>query len=896
MVFQDPDFPADWRSIGELGDKDAKWVRIHELDGVLDPPKRTKPVLFSVLDADDVKQGQLGDCWLLAAIAAIADFPGHVMDLFSPREYAEDGKYEFRFYDIAKGWVTVTIDDRIPCLPWAPQPCFVQVPKAGDVWVMLLEKAFAKFCGTYASLNGGGATWAYQVMTGITRQLSYMRKKGNWEQWLVDVKAQEADPERWRSSGMRGTGLTSMMPLTKYPYEEFFSLLAYYDQCNCLMTASVSGAVMEGKRHDGLIENHAYSVLEVQKAHGKCMIKLRNPWGGDEWTGAFGDKSSEWERYPDLKADLRAESGNNGEFWMPFDEFTNIFDGMSVSPGNLSVPKQSRVGGKKMEGLACANCKNVMTRVWCMVDMASDTWVRFEEGDFCFMCRKAQSGVTVFRSELQQIDGINKFPKFPRLSKPTPPREKPECKYGCCCYRWNPEHFAEYAHPWLGGHSWKGPPSHLVPHGGGGSSGSISAPIDAGDIENFAHEMLNAFKCGDWVLCKQMLRKCPAIVNLRPGGRDWALVHRAAACGELKYFIPIVTEFGGDIELPTGNGMSPLQVAERGGARCDAVANFILEQLKSGSSLSSSTPPEDVQRTFLRSARHRNWPVALDALAKFPTTVNCRPPGEKFYAIHHAAFQGQLPILQTLVETYNADTSVKDGDGRSPIQTAEAKGYVHCVNYLSGYSTASSGDSFAGKMLSCPEHVLEGTSTYVVSEEAADFDDDFTESIVEACLAAKRQDWTRLFEVLFRCPEAAAARPPGRNWAAIHQAARWGALGVVRRLLEDFDVPPNLLSADGSSPADVAEHHRHAELGAFIRAAQVRKAEDLEASSEEGTRAAFKKWDADGTGFISKEEFQTMMRSLMPESKRSFDLLFCQIDVNKDGNVSYEEFIAWVFQ
>ena len=31
------------------------------------------------------------------------------------------------------------------------------------MWVILIEKAFAKFCGDYNSLKGGQMTWAFQV-------------------------------------------------------------------------------------------------------------------------------------------------------------------------------------------------------------------------------------------------------------------------------------------------------------------------------------------------------------------------------------------------------------------------------------------------------------------------------------------------------------------------------------------------------------------------------------------------------------------------------------------------------------------------------------------------------------------------------------------------------------
>jgi len=51
------------------------------------------------------------------------------------------------------------------------------------------------------------------------------------------------------------------------------------------------------------VKGHAYSVTAVRKVHLEgtgifnlfnreklCMIRLRNPWGDSEWTGAFSDR------------------------------------------------------------------------------------------------------------------------------------------------------------------------------------------------------------------------------------------------------------------------------------------------------------------------------------------------------------------------------------------------------------------------------------------------------------------------------------------------------------------------------------------------------------------------------------------------------------------------------
>jgi hypothetical protein len=90
------------------------------------------------------------------------------------------------------------------------------------------------------------------------------------------------------------------------------------------------------------LENHAYSVLKVQKAHGLCMIKLRNPWGDDEWRGRFSRRSKAWQEHPELLKDLCADLGeeHTGEFWMTWLDFEAIFTEVDVSPGCLPVPKR----------------------------------------------------------------------------------------------------------------------------------------------------------------------------------------------------------------------------------------------------------------------------------------------------------------------------------------------------------------------------------------------------------------------------------------------------------------------------------------------------------------------------------------------------------------------------
>ena len=75
---------------------DVEWARVAELSN--------NPVLFDVIDSGDIDQGGLGDCWLLAAIAMISDYPGHLVRLFDQHEKMDDGLYTIRLFDPAGGW------------------------------------------------------------------------------------------------------------------------------------------------------------------------------------------------------------------------------------------------------------------------------------------------------------------------------------------------------------------------------------------------------------------------------------------------------------------------------------------------------------------------------------------------------------------------------------------------------------------------------------------------------------------------------------------------------------------------------------------------------------------------------------------------------------------------
>ena len=70
-------------------------------------------------------------------------------------------------------------------------------------------------------------------------------------------------------------------------------LLKWHNQCYFICTGSKSGNDQD-KTPQGINYGHAYTVLRVVEIQGYKLLQLRNPWGSGEWTGDWGDKSSEW--------------------------------------------------------------------------------------------------------------------------------------------------------------------------------------------------------------------------------------------------------------------------------------------------------------------------------------------------------------------------------------------------------------------------------------------------------------------------------------------------------------------------------------------------------------------------------------------------------------------------
>ena len=51
----------------------------------------------------------------------------------------------------------------------------------------------------------------------------------------------------------------------------------------------------EGKTPEGIIQGHAYTIMNLHNINGERVVEMRNPWGDEnEWNGRWSDNSPLW--------------------------------------------------------------------------------------------------------------------------------------------------------------------------------------------------------------------------------------------------------------------------------------------------------------------------------------------------------------------------------------------------------------------------------------------------------------------------------------------------------------------------------------------------------------------------------------------------------------------------
>lgn len=243
--------------------KDQKWKKV-TVDKKDYKTKQIKGQAFikgkydpHVVDPNDVEQGQIANCYLMAAMASIARAnPDAIKRLIRPKG---KGIYDITIYvnsnandkpgEGERTPIVITVDDTFPTSSVGKevfaQRGDVNADGKPELWVMLIEKAYATHKGSYNSTAWGNPGEAMATLTGNRSNTYYTDKYKDKE-----------------IAKIINNSLSKNLPITA-------------------STPAMSETLKEQAKeiNSNIGEKHAYSVKKVNL--NSLTISLQNPWGSD---------------------------------------------------------------------------------------------------------------------------------------------------------------------------------------------------------------------------------------------------------------------------------------------------------------------------------------------------------------------------------------------------------------------------------------------------------------------------------------------------------------------------------------------------------------------------------------------------------------------------------------
>ena len=290
--YLDPEFPCSNENLGpELSKSVSAWRRATD-----DP---TAKIFQGKACPMDLIQGELGDCYLLSAISVMGEKNIHLC-IKSNEEQGRSGAFLVKLFRGGEYEEYILIDDFFPLAKdgkWLLARCETIEKNQGlQMWPMILEKAYAKLYKSYSLIKGGKVHLALAEFTGgIPHQ--------------IKITAEVKDN-----------------------IEEFWEMLyAYHDNGYMLGAGTPNGpGGINSVNANGIVQGHAYAILNIADYGGEKLIKLRNPHGsrGAEWNGDWSDESPLWT--PAAIEELQLEISTDGVFWMNASDFVDEFDNIYI--------------------------------------------------------------------------------------------------------------------------------------------------------------------------------------------------------------------------------------------------------------------------------------------------------------------------------------------------------------------------------------------------------------------------------------------------------------------------------------------------------------------------------------------------------------------------------------
>ena len=255
------------------------------------------------IEPNDVIQGTIGNCYLVSIFSALAERPELIQRIFKTKSINPDGFYEIFYYYQNKKYI-MFIDDIFPTFDkiLGNKKMLFAEPNGEEIWVSILEKAYAKFEGGYVNIIGGLIYPELEFFTGCKTEEISTNNANCWE------KLRNAAIEK------------------------------YIVCCRSKRKENNTNSITS---KNNIVYGHAYTILDAKEFKNVRLVQIRNPYGGStvdlngnkvstEWCGDYSDESKLWDEELKEFFDFKIAYGDNGIFFMSFNDFMSEFDSLVI--------------------------------------------------------------------------------------------------------------------------------------------------------------------------------------------------------------------------------------------------------------------------------------------------------------------------------------------------------------------------------------------------------------------------------------------------------------------------------------------------------------------------------------------------------------------------------------
>eukprot|EP00796_Vickermania_ingenoplastis_P011723 gene11723-8068_t len=263
-----------------------------------------------------VSQSVLGDSWVVSALSAVALQPQYIRSCFyhphDPRLTREENAHGAYRVTLNKNgwWKNIIVDNYFPVIG-----SMVKYARSNkevtEMWVSVLEKAYAKMHQSYAQIVAGDPLMLIQDITGFPTS-----------------RYDEAFNSEDHAEAM-----------------EFVQRLVGHIDRGHIVIVHTPCRDRSRPEHDreretiyseaGLVMGHAYVVRKIvpieDNGTDSALLQICNPWSkGVKWPGEWREGSRKWE--DNFSAAQKCNNGreSNGNFWVSWEEAQRFFSGCGV--------------------------------------------------------------------------------------------------------------------------------------------------------------------------------------------------------------------------------------------------------------------------------------------------------------------------------------------------------------------------------------------------------------------------------------------------------------------------------------------------------------------------------------------------------------------------------------